>query len=409
MQRERSSSIIRIDYQFYDWVFSNIKSILFLLVGVLFFVLMFFSIEMSRQNNLIEEYHFLKETINVADSSDGIKKFKILTRAYDEETCGYYIVFDNGNNATLETRHIYSLEQVMKYEVNESISVVLINSNIRSVDDYVWVEFANLTQDDYLESNFHFPWMAIFVMTYIVVCIIVSILLIIWVNNKSKKAKGKMISGRAIRCLTIFAVLFYTSTFLCLTGNAVDDLQNTHTENIEDKYAFYQAIIEEGYNKKNIVDVKALSYRYNKKWDGYSIVYQLMDTQYSGETFATYSLDEAKNILEQGYIEIAIDSLTPNYFTKSIDTNFKNVSLEDIREYEYVFYQSHTVSSLVLLSSICILVSFVSGAVMLYVVINIDKFSYSIGIDAARYKVCPYCGSKVRANKQNCSKCGAGI
>lgn len=212
-------------------------------------------------------------------------------------------------------------------------------------------------------------------------------------------------------------------------------------ENVEfltEDYDYYQNMITyaELHPDDYIVDAKVTSYSFRADFDkyyiNYSIPYEVREyfpgmgyqevTKYlSGYSFSVYTLEEAKELKNQGIIKVAIDTKVVTSNTDSVPMDYKDFELEDDGEYALaVRNQARHTRKLICLGVFAVawFTFFIIASNKLGKIYDKERIeeakksksttynsSDAIGSDTS---YCQYCGTYlVKDNNIKCPACGA--
>lgn len=244
--------------------------------------------------------------------------------------------------------------------------------------------------------------------------------------------------------LVFMRVLMFICFMLAIAHGTMWSNENDFKQSIERDYNRYQQMIaiaktkeEQGFDyiiKANVTRI-ATEEDSCGKWYIEYFFNDSFDSPVEGYTFDTYTKERAMEIKEQGWIEIAVESLPIFSNTDSIDVEYANTTLTDDGQY------LHTLNLIKKGKNVTI----ISGAVLLGLIIFsailTNKFTVKEETDLATTndetadqpsaetantagefgslskptahthirRKCAYCNSRIKDGEVSCSKCGATI
>jgi len=210
-------------------------------------------------------------------------------------------------------------------------------------------------------------------------------------------------------------LIFFAIIFAIIGFSSIGDI-SYHKESVEiaiDEYYFYQNMIDNAIEHRNegyIVNGTVINKYVDDGVGKYYIVYTLPGMNEEFETFAVYSLSEVSKYSQGSPIELALGGPVVNENTESIDTDFKNVELEEFSL--YILANEHVESSIWRVV-LCLGVPAILIAILVFVSKKKSKLvstevSENTQTNEAETK-CRYCGSTLDAGTRKCPNCGANL
>lgn len=222
-------------------------------------------------------------------------------------------------------------------------------------------------------------------------------------------------AGAACGILTIFAVL--VAIMLAL---AVPSL-NRNVKKVENDYLYYQNMIDNAKEDPRYIAkgkyTDMFEYESSGKFYLEYVIFYGEGQKLEGETYATYTLEEASALLHLDEVSFAIncknDEITQQ--TDSIPMSYDGIDIElDIEYTSFKPTRVIVISVVSVILAILVIVAIITGIKATKAAKNAKAEAANAAVtdkpeNTAKKDVCMYCGSHLSETDKRCPGCGANV